>query len=104
LTSNEKAPEITVEMLQQFSFKLITESMRIFESYREIGKNKLAKLAAAVKIHSMIIAAIRAHPDIAKLVELTQQAEHLQKVQTELERQLSGLKAADRTRRMSQIA
>jgi len=101
-TSNEKPPEISVQELQMLSFRLITESMRIFASYREVGRNKATKILVATRIHGMIIDAIRAHPDIEKLVELTTMLEFVTKHQTELENEFAAIKA-DRVRYRDRI-
>jgi len=86
LSSKCKASEITAERLQEASFFLISECMRIWESYREVGRSKASKIASAAKIHDMITDALRLHPDLAKLKELERLAEELEERQDLLER------------------
>jgi hypothetical protein len=97
-TSNSKSFEISVPELQKLSFRLIVDSMRIFDSYKEVGRNKATKILVATRIHAMIIAAIRADPDITQLVELHKALEHAQNNLSELAAQLDQIREADRLR------
>jgi hypothetical protein len=81
-TSNPNEPQIKLETLQKLSFELITKSMELWRTYRERGRGKKTKLRVAVEIHRMITDAMRVHPDIKHLKELT---EFYEKVKVEYE-------------------
>ncbi|MGA8905205.1 MAG: hypothetical protein WB661_09385 [Candidatus Bathyarchaeia archaeon] len=91
-TSTGQPPEITAQRLQALSFYLIVESLRIWKSYKEIGRSKATKINAAARIHDMITDAIRLHPDIQHLAELDEMAEQLEKSSREIREELDALR------------
>jgi hypothetical protein len=71
-TEVSEAPEITVETLQELSFELINESVKTWRRFKDSGHGAARKLSYAAKIHAMIIDAMRLHPDIQDLKEITE--------------------------------
>jgi len=65
-------PQNSTEMLRKHSFWLIEETIKIWKSYREVGKSKASKIRAASVLHKMITDAIRADPDLQDLEKLHQ--------------------------------
>jgi hypothetical protein len=92
--STSQLPEITAQRLQSLSFYLITQSLRIWQTYQELGRSKASKINAAAKIHDMICDAIRLHPDITQVKELTEMAEQLEKNNLRIEQKLEDLQQA----------
>lgn len=91
-TSTDKSSEITTKKLQALGFYLIVESLRIWKSYKEVGRSKATKINAAARIHDMITDAIRVHPDIKHLAELDAMADELLKNQHEIEEQIEAMR------------
>ena len=87
-TSVTKTPEISVETLQKRSFYLIDESMRIWKTYKEVGKSKFSKISAACKIHSMIVDVLKLDPDLSELKELRETAHRLMQSDKEIREEL----------------
>jgi HrpA-like RNA helicase len=97
--STSQLPEITAQRLQSLSFYLITQSLRIWQSYQEVGRSKATKINTAAKIHDMICDAIRLHPDVAQVKELYEMAEQLRQNGLRLDQQLEALAKAQQPAR-----
>ncbi|MFI5448451.1 MAG: hypothetical protein ACHQ03_01605 [Candidatus Bathyarchaeia archaeon] len=69
-TSTAETPELSVETLQKHSSYLIDECIRIWKTYKEVGKSKFSKISAACKIHAMIVDLLKLDPDLSELTEM----------------------------------
>ena len=73
-----KTVEISTEMLQGLSFELIA---RLVELWRKLdvssSPGKGRKFSYGAMLHRMIIDAMRFHPDIARLKELSEMEEQV---------------------------
>jgi hypothetical protein len=69
-------------------YYLITESLRMFRSYKETGESGLGKINVALKIRNMIIDAIRSHSDINQLKQATETLGKLEEEQNQIEKRL----------------
>ena len=76
-TEVSEAAEITIESLQELSFELIDESVQTWRRFKDSGHGAARKLSYAAKIHAMIIDAMRLHPDIQDLKEMTDKLEEI---------------------------
>ncbi|MGO9645377.1 MAG: hypothetical protein ACLPY5_11590 [Candidatus Bathyarchaeia archaeon] len=87
-TCTTGTPEISVEKLRTHSFYLIEECIRIWKTYKEVGKSKFSKISAACKIHSMIVDVLKLDPDLSELKELRETAHRLMQSDKEIREEL----------------
>jgi RecG-like helicase len=57
-------------MLQRISFELIARAVKMWRTYKETDDSKARIIEQASRIHSMVIDAMRFHPDLKQLREL----------------------------------
>jgi|GEM_PF-5385533 len=79
-TSSQKHRDIDLRLLQNFSFELITDSVKLWRTYASDKRGKGEKIAKAVLIHKMLMDAIKIHPDIVEIELIREAYEELKAV------------------------
>jgi hypothetical protein len=96
-TSTAETPELSVEMLQKHSSYLIDECIRIWKTYKEVGKSKFSKISAACKIHSMIVDVLKLDPDLSELKELRETLQRFIQSDKEIREELEAARRTSRS-------
>jgi hypothetical protein len=70
---------MSLEKLQGASYELIAKCVLLWRTYQDTANMKGVKIDKAVKIHRMLIDAMRFHPDIKQLHVLSEMAGEVEK-------------------------